>query len=211
MAYLPVQYMFLQNWKDWSEESKKKNIKLPNSLDLYYKNAMQVAEQNKLYYNESAKKTFASLLKQLKKTAHTNFIATASNCYGACTPYYAYDGNFNTRTSFGGYGGWLKVEFPVEKTIKRITTVISKSNILSEYEITGSIDGKKWFNIVPRRIASRKKNGTWMVIDNKFKNPVKVKFLKTTIFRICNAGMKKSWTGIREQMFNLEKLPNFKK
>jgi hypothetical protein len=205
LAYLPVQYMFIQNWKDWNREAKRKNIKLPDSLDLYCQKAIQTAKQDNLYYNEAAKKTFASFLKQLKKTASTDFIASASKCYGACTPYYAFDGKPDTRTSFGGYWGWLKVEFPAEKNIKRITTVISKGNILCEYEITGSLDGHKWFKVVPRRIASRPKGGTWMTIDDKLESPIKVKFLKTTIFRICNKGMKRSWTGIREQMFNSTK------
>jgi hypothetical protein len=208
-AYLPVQYMFLNYWKLWRSEAVKRNMKMPHALDSYYEPAVKVADEYGLYYNERTYPPLGVFFKKLKSIAMLNFTASASNCYGACNAYSAFDGDLKTRTSYGGYSGWSEIEFPEAGSIKRVTTFLGKNrNVSCDYEIKGSLDGRKWFVLVSRREVTKNFNPKiWLKADDEITPPKRVKFVKTFIHGIkygSGGKSKPNWTGIDEQKFDFE-------
>ncbi len=203
IARLPVQCTVLQNWNEWSRQGT-----MPAPLDQYYAEALRTAEEFDLYYDKTRK--LKDLLPSFYNTAKVDFNATASKCYGGCTPYSAFDGNPDSRVAFGAFKGWLQVEFPAPREISRIVTLFGKQNKLGEYEITGSLDGKKWFPLVPKRVLERNRNDLMLFADDALEPPAKVKFIRTRISRLVHRNGKDNWTGIYEQFFNPGNLPKLK-
>jgi hypothetical protein len=125
------------------------------------------------------------------------------------TPYQAFDGDLNSRIAFGGFSGWLQVEFPEPREISRITTAFGKNNRTAEYEITGSLDGKTWIPLVPRHTIELTAEQTTLFGDDRLAEPVQVKFVRTRVAKFLHRrDGKRNWTGINEQLFNAKELPS---
>lgn len=207
IAYASVQYMFMNYYNEYKDMAKKKGRQMPDNFKSFYDQLLKTAEDFNLY--SSKNKTLSSIVRSRKSLGDIDFSATASNCYGGTTPYYVFDRNDASRIAFGGFKGWLKVEFPQARKIERISIVWpGKRNMLFKYKIEGSMDGKKYFILVPETLIQRKEtdssfNKKQMASDHKLKNPVLVKFIKTSVTRTCYTGMKPNWTGISEELFNV--------
>ena len=194
LAYIPVQFIILQNWKDWQKEGK-----LPGSLESYYKSLLQKAEKYDLRYNE-ARKHLKNLLPPLYRIAQLkNMEISVSKIYGS-TPYSAFDGDPSTSARFGAYSGWLQVKFEQPKEIRNIELTFNPRSYSVTYGIKVSKDGKKWVDLIPQKTLVKEKVEKNFVCREQIKK-TSVKYIRIHVYRTVGHNRKASWSGIYELKF----------
>jgi hypothetical protein len=198
---MPVKYQIL---RDYVNVSKLFDIKMtPEEL---YKDLLADVESDKVTHWR-IKKYFTDRLKVLPELAKIK--AQASSINGSNFPAKAYDGSLKEVWHSGMSEGWCQIEFDAPREISRITSVqgFSRGVTRCQYEILGSMDGKTWFKIVPRRKFFSKKDLKYAWTDDKLAKPVKAKFVRTIRDNIFFGRNQRNDAVLYEQYFNLKELP----
>ena len=198
---MPVKYQIL---RDYVNVSKLFDIKMtPEEL---YKDLLADVESDKVTHWR-IKKYFTDRLKVLPELAKIK--AQASSINGSNFPAKAYDGSLKEVWHSGMSEGWCQIEFDAPREISRITSVqgFSRGVARCQYEILGSMDGKTWFKIVPRRKFFSKKELKYAWTDDKLAKPVKAKFVRTIRDNIFFGRNQRNDAVLYEQYFNLKELP----
>ena len=105
--------------------------------------------------------------------------------------------------------GWCQIEFDEPKMLHRIISVqgMTRGAERYDYEIQGSMDGKTWYKLVPKRRHYSKKEWLYTWTDDKLAKPVKAKFVRTYRSEIFFNGNTKNDAVLYEQYFNPEDVP----
>lgn len=204
---MPVKYQILRDYVNVS-----KLINLKATPEEWMKDLLEDVKADKATHWK-IKKNFTDKLKILPALAKIKASACSSN--GSNFPAKAYDGSLKNVWHSGMSEGWCQIEFDEPREISRITSVqgITTGIARCEYEILGSMDGKTWFKIVPRRKFYSKKDLFYAWSDDKLEKPVKTKFVKTVRDNIYFGRNQRNDAVLYEQYFNLNELPQelFKK
>ena len=198
---LQVNYVLLYNWRRFEKEAKKQGLKMPGTFDTFFNDFKKNTKKFKVFrINATPRK---EVLSKLKNYYSMDFSVTASKSYGS-KPEDAFDGNLKTKWNGSDFSGWLQVKFNKAKLIKSISTVFYRDKKV-DYTILGSVDGKKWQTLVPRKTISTKKVipkistvRQILFADDKIK-PVKVRYVKTKIFKAITKSGKRNWVVVAEQ------------
>ena len=198
---LPVEYQILRDYTNVAATGK---IKIPQE---------QLA--NDILKSLDAEKTSSKgliarmkgFIKSLLKLK--NIKAKASILYSRYYPAQAYDGNLKTCWHAANGAGWCQIEFERPREISRITTVFGNYENIARGEnaIQGSLNGKDFFDIIPRRKIRGNKQLHWVYTDDKLARPVKVKFVRTRCFSAFTKNNRRNDVVLQEQYFNLKTLP----
>jgi hypothetical protein len=199
---MQLQYVLLNGWKEYERKAKQLKLQLPCTFDQVYHNfAESTAGYKDLRINMKRRE---QALADLKSAYYRTFEVTASHAYGG-KPDQAFDDNLRSSWNGGAFKGWLQIEFAKPRTISSIETVFNWKDKSTTYEIQGSLDGKKWFTLVPKRknekTAIIQKLSAYLpvvVANDKFK-PCNVCYVRTRIFETIQASGKPNWVVIREQ------------
>ena len=200
--YMQIQFILLNNWKKFEEEQIKKGLEMPGTFEETHADFLYKTQKYQAWtINMHPRK---KVLKELRESYYSNFKVTASLSYGGKAER-AFDKNGKTYWNGGAYRGWLQIEFKDAKSISSIYTIFNYKNKDVTYEITGSLDGKKWYKLVPKRktekaviIQNIYTYHPLIIAKDKFE-PTKVKFIKTRIFKTSQLNGKPDWVVVREQ------------
>ncbi len=203
-AYLSLQNHFLRRWHFFEKQGP-----MPESMEKFYKDAITHAKFRAEGNDRSAKalcEKWTSLYSVLSVGD-----PKASDTYRG-SPAEAYDGNIKSYWHAGKSGGqncWIQIDFRKPRDLKRITSVfcLDYNGVSSRYRLEGSLDGEKWFVIVPERDCSLRKNIRWLYGDDVLAAPVKTRFLRTYRINTILPDKRRNDVQLYEQYFNLEKLP----
>jgi hypothetical protein len=200
---LQLDYFLLLYWKEYAAEAAKLKLQMPGTFDQMF---ADFSESTAKYVDlRICMKTRKTALEALKKAYYRDFTVTASRSYGSKADC-AYDGNLRSIWNGGGWAGWLQLEYNEPRTISEIHTTFNWKDKSTTYEISGSLDGKNWFKLVPKRQTTQTVINQQLsaylpvvVADDKFA-PREVRFVKTRIFKSTQINGKKNWVVIREQV-----------
>ncbi|MBE6371681.1 MAG: DUF4838 domain-containing protein [Lentisphaerae bacterium] len=198
---LPVQYQLLRDYN-----GVKKHAGLTESMDDIASDMLKIISQDPAT-TPALKAKYVKNIKTLLKLK--NIRATGSIIYGSQYPAKAYDGSIETLWHAAGGAGWCQIEFDKVRSISRITTVLgSFENVyVGEYEITGSLNGKDWFQVVPRRKIEHRQGFRWVWADDVLSKPVHAKFIRTIRDKTFIRDNVRNDVLLHEQWFNLQSLP----
>ena len=198
---LPVQYQLLRDYN-----GVKKQTGMTESMDKIAADMLKVLQAD-TRTDKVLIKRYISNIKALLKLKDIK--AAASVIYGNQYPAKAYDGNIKTAWHGASGSGWCQIEFDKVRSISRITTVLgSFENVyVGEYEITGSLNGKDWFQVVPRRKIEHRQGFRWVWADDVLSKPVQAKFIRTIRGKTLIRNNIRNDVLLHEQWFNLQSLP----
>ena len=198
---LPVQYQLLRDYN-----GVKKHAGLMESMDDIASDMLKIISQDPAT-TPALKAKYVKNIKTLLKLK--NIRAAGSIIYGSQYPAKAYDGSIETLWHAAGGTGWCQIEFDKVRSISRITTVLgSFENVyVGEYEITGSLNGKDWFQVVPRRKIEHRRGFRWVWADDVLSKPVQAKFIRTIRDKTFIRDNVRNDVLLHEQWFNLQSLP----
>lgn len=200
--YMQIQFVLLDNWKRFETEAKTQGLEMPGTFEKHLADFTAQTEKYKAWHinYESREKA----LNILKESYCRNFNVTASKAFGSKAEF-AFDRNGKTGWNGGGFHGWLQMEYKEPKTISSVYTIFNYKDKSVTYEITGSLDGKTWQTLVPKRtttnsviIQNISASHPMITARDKFA-PVKVRFVRTRIFKVVQVTGKPDWIVIREQ------------
>ena len=198
---MPVKYQIL---RDYVNVSKIYDLKMtPEEL---LKDILSDVAADKVTHWK-IKKTFTDRLKILPRLAKIK--AKASSINGSNFPAKAYDGDIKNVWHSGMSEGWCQIEFDEPKMLHRIISVqgMTRGAERYDYEIQGSMDGKTWYKLVPKRRHYSKKEWLYTWTDDKLAKPVKAKFVRTYRSEIFFNGNTNNDAVLYEQYFNPEDVP----
>ena len=200
--YMQIQFVLLYYWKKYELAAKKESLKMPGTFDEVYKDFSD--KSSKYQARTINMQPREKALKELRESYYSNLKITASRSYGGKADR-AFDKDGKTYWNGGASNGWLQIGFVQAKTVSSIYTIFNYKDTSVTYEITGSLDGRTWQTLVPKRTTSEsiiiQKIYTYhplIVAKDKFK-PVKVRYIRTRIFRVTLPSGKPDWVVIREQ------------
>lgn len=199
---MQVSYVLLFSWKDYALEAEKQKLKMPDTFENMF---AKFEEQCKKYGARTINRDFMQkVLAKIKKDYYLDFSAKASKCFSS-KAIDAFDKDIRTGWNGGGPTGWLEIKFKEPKTINSIYTVFNHKDIKVNYSILGSMDGKTWQTLVPRRTVTTRKlmpairtPHKVMFADDKIKT-AKVLYVKTIVFSVTTHKGTPDWVFIREQ------------
>ncbi|MDD3695748.1 MAG: DUF4838 domain-containing protein [Lentisphaeria bacterium] len=202
-AYMPVQYRMLNQWPAWQAELQEKGI----DIEKLYTTLRSHAELR----DKQGMKLMDKFIKQIDSSyALRNIKAQASRLYGTYSPALAYDGNPETHYHAGSSAAWCQIEFDEPRLISRISSITtgSRNNYEHDYKVSGSLDGKAWFDLVPlKTVQPQEEDDEYFVVDDQLPAPQEVKFVRTTMNKVKMRDGRINDVVLREQYFNLEELP----
>ena len=202
-AFIGMQYHILLNYKKWKKDLQAHNI---NIDDVYQALIKRLEEIDAEVGTADSTERFIGSVKKLYSMRNIN--ASASNYYGNSIPERAYDGNLKTYYHGGVQRSWCQREFDDPVEIKRLITVLAgKNNLSCTYKITGSLDGKTWFDVVKESKAIQKDSHNYLFADDTLPKPVKVKFLRTTVWKVILPQNRINDATLHEQFINPTELP----
>ena len=198
---LPVQYQLLRDYNGVN-----KIAKLTESMDDIASDMLKTISLDTAT-EPFLKARYTKNIKNLLKLK--NIKASASIIYGSQYPAKAYDGNIDTHWHAAQGSGWCQIEFDSVRSVSRITTVLgSYENVYAgEYEIMGSLEGKDWFIVVPRRKIEHKNGFRWVWADDILSRPVRVRFIRTKRDNTFIRNNVRNDVLLHEQWFDLKSLP----
>lgn len=203
-AYLSLQNHFLRRWRAFEKQGP-----MPEPMEDFYKKAIAHAQFR-------AKGNDRSVKELCKKWEGIYSVLSVGDPEASVTyrgsPAEAYDGNINSYWHSGRSGGqycWIQIDFRKPRELKRITSVFCSNynGVSSRYRIEGSLDGKKWFVIVPERDCFIQDKACWLYGDDVLNVPVETRFVRTYRINTILQDKRRNDVQLYEQYFNLEKLP----
>jgi hypothetical protein len=202
-AFIGMQYHILNRYKQWKGLLKQKGLKIE---DIYNPLVRRLGEIDAEMGTADATERFINSIRQIYAMRDIN--ASASHYYGNTIPERAYDGNLKTYYHGGVQRSWCQREFDEPVEIKRLVTVIAgRVNLSCMYKIMGSMDGKTWFDVVKESKAVKQDSHNYVFADDTLAAPVKVKFLRTTVWKVILPQNRINDATLHEQFINPSELP----
>lgn len=199
-AYMPLQYHLIANNIMPPGETREK---MTGELLAHAESILpSLSRREKIYL-----RNFMAEIRKLRELSRID--AAARQSIGSHIPALAYDGNLKTYWHSGANAGWIQRTFDEPLEISRITSVLSTGkNSFVEYRIEGSLDGKTYFDLVPKRKISREKGAKYVFADDELSEKSKAKYIRTTVYFVQLEDGRRNDATMHEQIFNAAKLPD---